>query len=148
MDGIDYTTVLHPEHVKNILSSTASDNYMWRYEIDRALNNNKEEELYEKFVNKLDDDKYGRFISIRAYISFRRFDRGYVNYDQLTQIARKEGFTHQMKNIYNPNTHNVDTIMTDDDLQNDVKALVQRVLSVSRKLYEEKMRTPHARRSR
>ena len=46
------------------------------------------------------------------FLSFRRFDRGYVNYDQLTQIAGKEGFTHQMKNIDIPNKHILDTIMT------------------------------------
>ena len=74
-----------------------------------------------------------------------------ITIDRVTQIADKEGLIHQMKNIDNPNErdYNLDyLILIDKDFKDDVTTLVKRVLSVSRKLYEEKMRPPHARRSR
>ena len=90
-----------------------------------------EYELYTNFVNKLPNDKYGRFI--RAYISFKR----YVNYDELKQIAQNAGLVHQMENIDNPNALN--SILLDDNINEDVRTLVDRVLSVSRK-NQQKMR--------
>ena len=58
---------------------------------------------------------------IRAYISFKRFDIGYVNYYELNEMARKAGLEHQMQHIKNPNEHVLNSIMLDDDNHDDIK---------------------------
>ena len=133
--GINYTTILNPDTIQSLLESRLADNHAWQLEIDRALSLDKEYELYTNFVNKLPNDKYGRFI--RAYISFKR----YVNYDELKQIAQNAGLVHQMDSIGNPNVHDLNSILSDDNIKKDVRTLVDRVLSVSRK-NEQKMRDP------
>ena len=49
-----------------------------------------------------------------------------------------------MKNIDNPNErdYNLDLILMDKNFKDDVTTLVKRVLSVSRKLYEERCESP------
>ena len=48
---INYTTVLNPNTIKKLLESKESDNFSWKSEIDRAISENKEDELYLSLIH-------------------------------------------------------------------------------------------------